>query len=191
MSERPVTLDHLRSKKKPHRQSITLALDPEIAEQFEEAQNNVRTARIRAEGKGYEPEVQSKIQEDLAAAEARLEELRPLMEEASIEFVFQSIGRKKYENLTLAHPPTSEQITRAKEYSTEEDVRKGEDRLMYNPDSFPVALISACLASPKMSESEVREMWESDDWTGTELMTLFFTAQAVNVRRAQVNLGKG
>lgn len=186
MGGRPETYDHLRSKKKPHYQKVTLALDPEVAEQFEEAQGRVRDARLRSLAKPDDEQ----LQEDLLAAEKCLAQIKPLMGEASVEFIFRSMGRKKYEDLVMANPPTPEQIEQAKLHASLEEIRNGQAVLHHNPDSFPVALISRCLVSPKMSEDEVKNMWDSDDWTGAELMTLFFAAQSVNIKRSQVDLGK-
>ena len=187
MAERPQTYDHLKSKKKPHISEVHLALDPEQGEVFEEILKEVRDARIRATALPDNP----KVQEDLVAAEAKYEEIKDRIDDVVATFKFRSIGRKKFEKLVLAHPPTEEQVERAKKYSPEPEEGQEDAPLAHNPETFPPALIAACLVSPTMTVEQATEMWDSDDWTGTELMTLFFTAQAVNIRRATVNLPKG
>lgn len=187
MAERPQTYDHLRSKKKPHTATVVLALDADAAQEFEEAQKAARDAQVRAQA--YPQNTQ--VQEDAAAAQARLDEMSENLDDIVVSFTFRSIGRKKFEKMVLDHPPTSEQVARANQYATEKEKEGDEPLLSHNPETFPVALIAACLVSPKMTEEEVQEMWDSDDWTGTELGTLFLAAQSVNIRRATLNLPKG
>lgn len=188
---RPQTYDHLKSKKKPQTAKVSLCLDSDLSEEFEEAQRKVREARIRATASNVDDDTRTRLDRELEEAEQALEALRPAVEEATVVFKFKSIGRKKYEELVLAHPPTDEQVERSKKFASEAEARNGEDRLMHNPDTFPVALIAKASVEPKLTEDEVREMWDSDDWTGAELMTLFFTAQTPQMKRSQVDLGKG
>ena len=96
--------------------------------------------------------------------------------ESSVEFVFQSLGRKKFSALLDEHAPTTDQLAKA-----EDD---GEGKPDWNIDTFPAALVAAALVEPQLTEEEVSEMWDSDNWSASELNDLFTTAvQCQNTRR--------
>jgi len=97
---------------------------------------------------------------------------------------FRGIGRARYDALQERHPPTAEQQLKTKQQLGTDD------KLAWNPDTFPPALIAACLVEPKLTEEEVQRLWISDEWNQAELATLITTALEVNSTRRTVELGK-
>lgn len=76
-----------------------------------------------------------------------------------------AISNKEYDDLLLAHPPTKQQ--------------KEDDEATYNPDSFNPALIAAVLDDPKLTEDEVKALYESEAWSRGELMNLFLACVSI------------
>lgn len=74
---------------------------------------------------------------------------------------YQAISSTSYDKLQAAHPPTKAQQ------------EKGS---VYNTDTFGPALISAVSFEPKMTLAEATELWNSEDWSGGEVNTLFWNA---------------
>lgn len=179
MTERPMTYDHLRGKKKPNFKTVRLPLDSEIADAFEDAKAEEERLKTRLE---YKPDDRNLLKEHDAAV-AKLEEAKALMLENSVLFKFRSIGRKRFDDLIFEHPPTEAQIKKAKE--------NGSGEANWNEDTFPIALIHACLVDPKMEEHEVKDLWDSEDWSGSEVLALFWAALEVNSNRRAIDLGKG
>lgn len=179
---RPATYDHLRSQKKPIKKTVQVVLDPELAEQHQELREKIDTLRIRA---GHRTE-DVQLQLELGEAERELEELVDLMieQDAVVEMTFRGIGRQAYDRLVELHPPTSEQVAKAKKQGMG-------DSLAWNLDTFPPAVVSASLIEPKLSQDQVRDLWYSEDWNQMELAVLFQTALEVNGTRRTVELGKG
>lgn len=130
---------------------------------------------------------------------AEIEELTTEIEQLTAEkpdkvcdFVFRSIAPGRYERLVNAHPPTQQQRQRA--------AKRGQ-QVAFNEDTFPQALVKACLVSPRLTSEQVDEMWQagtdSDDpddpdapvgerFSSGELAALFQTAQVANVGRPRV-----
>lgn len=95
----------------------------------------------------------SGLRAELDAAEAALQE-------ATVTLRLEAITSKHYDQLVAAHP--------------------GGERTSFNPDTFPPALISACLVEPRMTEAEVGELLEH--WPAGDAVKLFTAAQSLCVR---------
>lgn len=177
---RPATFDHLVGKKKPLTKTVPIVLDPELAEEYEHARHARDLAQTRATVSSDNTEVAFALIE----AEQRLEELRRQLEEteAVVVFKFRGIGRSAFNALLDKHQPTAEQRAVAK--------GQGWDTLAWNPDTFPPAVISACLVEPELTPSQVLELWESPDWNQAELQVILNAAVEVNGQRRTVELGK-
>jgi hypothetical protein len=177
---RPATFDHLRSKKKPLQRTTEVVLDAELAERYEEARTAVDVAQIRSNADPKD--AQRKI--DLAQAKSDLETLRIELEEceAVVRLTFRGIGRKSYDDLIAEHPPTLEQLAKAK--------KDGHNDLAFNVETFPPAIVAASLVEPNLSYEEVLELWDSEEWNQVELAELFNLAMQVNGTRRTVDLGK-
>ena len=79
----------------------------------------------------------------------------------TMTLLFKAISAREYDNLLSEHPPTPKQKL---------------EGLSYNPDTFSPALIAAVCHEPNLTEDEAKAIWESEDWSRGELMTLFGNA---------------
>lgn len=177
---RPLTYDHLVGKKKPLTKTIAVVLDPQLAEEYEAARSARDMAKYRADARPADSEAAMALLEADAALEAVRNRLDD--EEAIAEFRFRGIGRAAYEALVDKHPPTAEQRMKAK--------ASGFENIAWNPDTFPPALVAACLIEPDLAYEDVLGLWRSDDWNQAELQELLNAAIAVNGTRRTVELGK-
>lgn len=177
--KRPVTFDHLKSKKQPSIRRVKITMSSDAAEALDEAEREVQLQEFKLL---QDPEDQEAIGALSAAKEAH-KAAQAAADEDAVEFVFRSLGRKPYDALVDAHPPTKEQTSKVVEMGG------SETDLQWNADTFPVALVSASLVSPKFTPEEVQEMWDSPDWAFQELQALFFTALAANQARRVVDSG--
>jgi hypothetical protein len=178
MSERPLTYDHLRGKKKPNFRSVTIALDSEVADQFNSAREELDLARARLD---LRPE-DEKLMRALEDAEANYQAIKGTMEENAIVFKFRSIGRKQFEDLVLQHQPTKEQQDDAK--------KSNSGPLQWNTESFPPVLMAVSMIEPPWTAEDIKDLWENEDWSNAELMEMFYAALTANSERRVVNLGK-
>lgn len=174
---KPLTYDHLRSRKKPITKKVLVPLDSEIAEEYTDAKQEFERQKGLYE---YKP---ADYHDSYREAELKLQAARELVEKNSVEFVFRSLGRRKFEDLMVEHPPTDKQRRVTKE--------RGWDPPEFNKDTFPPALVFACLQSPEMTYEEVIEIFESDDWSGAETTALFLSCMDACSNRREVDLGKG
>lgn len=181
-AEKPaVTFDHMKSMKKPVRRTVRICMDSELAERVQEVERELQFTRIEADTNKEDAEIAAR----LAEQEARYKEAVDAATERSVKFVFRSIGRKSFENILRAHPPTEEQKKQAED--------RGEDPndLDWNPDTFPPALVAATLVEPDLTEEQVNEIFTSDDWSAAELSTLYQTAQEAQMVNTLIStLGK-
>lgn len=162
---RPLTFDHLRAKQ-PLEKRVQVVLSQEALEAYEEAQQALDRARLT---KG-----------DVEAAQTRYDTAKAKVTEQTVELRFRSIGRRRYEELVRAHPPTAEQ--------EEEQKEAGGQAPPYNPDTFAPALIAASCVEPEMTSEEAQQLL--DEWTTGEALQLFATALEVSTQRRVVDLGK-
>lgn len=185
-----LTLEALRQKKKPVRKTIVIAGDTEAAELLEEAQEEVKEAEqsvrlVSMRQNNEEAILQAQARLEAAKSKQRglLIELQPTL----IKLVFQAIGPRRWDELVEEHR-MSEQRRKdiAKETNTKE-----EEISVWDPETFPRALIALCLVEPKLTLDE-RQQWLNDDtWNGAEIQTMFATAMTVCTTRKIVDLGKG
>ena len=177
---RPATFDHLRSRKKPLMRTTEVVLDAELAERYEEARTEVDVAQIRVNGKPNDPDLALALR----AAEAKLAAVRKELQEsdAVVRITFRGIGRRAYDDLIAEHPPTLEQLAKAK--------KEGHQDLGFNVETFPPAIVAASMVEPDLTYEQVLELWNSDDWNQVELGNLFSLAMQVNGTRKTVDLGK-
>jgi hypothetical protein len=173
---RPQTWDHLKSRKKPNTQRVLLSLDPDVADRYNDAKSDHNLAKIRVQAQPSEDNFAA-----LDSAFTELEAAEALLRDNCAEFLLRSIGRRRFEELVLEHQPTPEQREKAKRQGGEAN---------WNGDTFPQALVYASLVSPEMTEAEVKEMWNDDDWSAAETTELFMAALNANANRRTVDLPK-
>lgn len=176
--------DYKRGKKQPNTRTVIIALDSEVAERHDEAQERFQMAErmldIKKERGGDEYVAAG---EELEAAKSALEEAKVALDEESQEFVFRSIGRRAYSDLLMENQPTPTQVAEAK--------KAGDGEFNWNPDTFPVALLIASMISPAMDEADIKDIWESPDWSAAETMALFMAALEANSSRRVIDIPKG
>jgi len=78
--------------------------------------------------------------------------------DTKVDLTFQAISYRELDALQSKHPPTTEQRAQG---------------AVFNRNTFPPALVSACSVDPKMTEADARDIWESDEWSTGELNALF------------------
>lgn len=65
-------------------------------------------------------------------------------------------------------------------------------RFLWNPRTFPPALVAASLVEPVLPESDVRRIWASPAWSKGDRAMLFSAAYEVNTTSQDlVDMGKG
>lgn len=75
--------------------------------------------------------------------------------------LFRAVGAQDYDRLLSEHPPTAKQKL---------------DGATYNLDTFGPALIAAVCVEPELTYDEAKALWDSEDWSRGEIMTLFGNA---------------
>lgn len=172
------TIDEILERKKPNRQTIWVPYDNQLAEEYQTAETDWQAAKSFATVRVDDKEAQGR----LAEAEEAMNRAKEALREASFRFVFQAVGRKRYEELVTEHPATKEQQRKARELR--QDVPE------FNEDTFPLALVAASLVEPELDVDDVKRLWESDNFSVAEQRTLFTTAIIVNQQWRVVDLGK-
>lgn len=164
---RPLTYDHLKSRKKPRFGYVPLVLDQEVGDEYDKV---LKELKMQEAVQARRPSLET--EESIEELKGRLEELEAELEAVTVVFKFRSIGGDRVDALIEEHPPTAKQRKKA------EGKEGGEPS--WNPETFPQALVAACVVDPELSLEDVQDMWKSDDWTSPELNLLFTTAMGVN-----------
>lgn len=165
----PPTFDHLR-KRQPMTKRVPVYLDDDVAAEAAEVNQRAARWRIRHDNQPLPEELQQEV-----------DRVNEELKEHTTYMVFQSMGRKAYEDLMGEHPPTKKQEEEAEE--------AGVEKPPYNTDTFPPALISASCVEPEMSVAEVEVLF--DEWTAPEITAMFSAALEVNTQRRVVQMGEG
>jgi hypothetical protein len=176
-----VTLDfeELRRAKRPNTGRCDIALDPEPLDVLDAA----RAAHQAAKDAVAASADQAAARAALADAEEALEAAEERATAAVLTFRFRGLAPHEYDDLVDVHQPTPEQVRRA--------AKAGQPPPGWNEDTFPQALVAACLVEPPYDPQQVAEMWKSDDWNGSELGALFGAAYNACRSRRVPDLGKG
>lgn len=88
-----------------------------------------------------------------------------LADDQKVSILFKAIGSKAYDDLLSAHPPSK---------------KDKEIGGVWNSDSFPPALLSACAVEPLIDEEAAKEIFASEDWSRGELMDMFMKVVTLN-----------
>ncbi len=205
-SNRPATRDHLQ-KKKPLERLVPIILDDEAINELAAADGRLRAAQATydqwfaaardaqlkviatlplAEKKAFldelpDPPGASDRLAAVTAAKEAFETAEEAVREATFTVRFRSIGRKKYEALVDAHPPTDQDNI--------ESMAENGQPAPYNGDTFGPALVAASAVEPEITLEEARGFW--DDWNPSEVIDLFTGALICNTFRRSVSLGNG
>lgn len=98
---------------------------------------------------------------------------------ANMSLRFRAMSGTAYDALERAHGPE------------ESDVNHLGRPLLFNPRTFPPALVAACCVEPVLSEDEAKRLWDSPAWSKGDLDALFAAAYEVNNRSGVEALTKG
>lgn len=98
------------------------------------------------------------VLEKLKSKKKRTQVIKVEVNGEQVELLFEAISYKDLDALQAKHPPTQQQRV---------------EGAAFNRNTFPPALVAACSVEPKITESDARDIWSSDDWSTGELNTLF------------------
>ena len=179
--------DHLRGKKQPMMTSTWIATDQDLADEYQEAAQAVQKAEYEL-GRMQQAKRPAEV---IAEQELKIVQLNDALEETktalrtngAVKFVFKGLSPKKWDLLLAEHAPTDIQRARAK--------ADGEDTLPFNPDTYPMAVIRACIVEPKMDGDELEEWLTDGSFNAAEIQELFGKAVGANQSRRILDLGKG
>ena len=182
VTHRPATLDRLKSKKGITRR-IPVYLDGDLVDAFREAEAEwikATTDPVLSKDQDLRDVLKTAMEEAKEALDEQTDWLilkRPVITVDGEELR----GRKAYEWLISDNPPTEAQ--------NEENQKQYKQDAPYNADTFPAALISACLDEPRLDTKEVAELIE--EWSTPEILNLFAIAMEVSNTNQVGYLGKG
>lgn len=139
---KPLTLDEILSQAENpeyvRRATARVLLRQDLIARHAELEAELQHAVTR-DALTNDPDRAPGIRDEILALEAE-------MKAAEAEFVFKSVGRKKWADLLAKHPPTKAQAA-------------ADRRTLFNPETFPIAAIAASCASPEgMDEAAVRRL---------------------------------
>jgi hypothetical protein len=189
MAKQP--MDYLRSRKQKVSRDVWVPYDSNDADEIQRLEGELADAQERTRDNPRDTDAQDKV----AALKAELEDLREELKPNCAHFVVRSLGRKEYDDLQDAYPPTKEQVSDGK--------KQGVGVPAFNPDTFPPAILGASLAlvveeagedgagqvEVPFTEEQAIELWNSEEWNQAEIMGLFTVCLEVNNQRRVMNLG--
>lgn len=162
-------------------QPVDIVMDQDLSDEFNalEGEIDLLETQVRVDTEHNHPEYEVQLD----AKRADLDALRDRMaeENAVVRFTFQALGGDEYDALLNLHQPTPDQRAKAKEVGMVAS---------YNEDTWPPAIVAACLVSPELSTADVAQIYKSPKWNQAELGQLTGCAMFVNQNRRKADLGK-
>ncbi len=165
-SDKP-TISEIKRLKRPNTRKCVILLDSGLSHQMDELEReieNLDSTKSRRAG------LADTTDREIDALMEDLEVLQREAEEVTVEFTFQDIGRRNYDDLVGANKPTDEE---KKEYAD----AGGDGVLAYSTETFPPSLINRTAIDPTITLNEAKEIF--DDWSEGDLELLFTTALLV------------
>ena len=159
-------MDRLRRRARPQNK-LRICDDDHLRQRFEESEQAARRARFVAEAN---PGDEQAARQAADAAAAR-DDARAALDAASEFLTFRALPRPVLEELISEHPPTEKQT---------------EEGAIFNPDTFPPALVSAASVDG-MSREEAEELLNG--WSAPDANALWDAAWQVQ-QESRVELGK-
>lgn len=198
-------LDRLRKQKRPASRRVGIVMDSSFQQRIDEAEIRVDELQERADRFGRVGRVDPDLVAELSDARDALGDARTRALEHTEWFVAKAMSPNAYDSLMAKHAPTKDQRNEA---------RKNNRTVAWNVDTFPQALIEACVylvtaldePDPKTGEMErhdplpadfVKEMFdgssEGAQWNLGEVAALQLAAQEANQAQPQrvASLGNG
>lgn len=180
--------DKIVSTKTAARESVPIIMDRDWGERLGKAQ--VKHAVLVEQHQ--RDKSNTALLDEITQLADEIEELTEQKPDKVCTFVFRSIAPDRYERLVRRHPPTQTQRSAAAKLGR---------TMSFNEETFPQALIKACLVEPKLTGDQIDEMWtgggddvDPDDpeapvgarFSSAELADLFMTAQTANMSRTRI-----
>lgn len=170
---RKAPTDHLPSTKKARQRTLWFVTDFDTAEQLEELRSQSGMAGLLGT-----PSAQKAEQ----ARSAEISKMEVSLRKSSIKVVIQSMSRTAYDKLLTDHPITEAQL---------EEFKDQRNKPGFNLETYPKALVIACMVEPAASAEELSEWFDSDAWSPGEFTELFTACIQINSQSNVLNLGKG
>ncbi len=106
----------------------------------------------------------------------------------TVEFTFVAIGRVPYRDLLADHPATPEQQREAREEQKKAGTPPHKvERLAFNPDTFPAALLAETCTSHTWDADGWQRVLDSDRLNEAEAQSLIGGALAAQTRRKVID----
>jgi hypothetical protein len=129
-------LDRLRKNKRPSSVRVGIVMDSRYQERVDHAQYKINILQFQAGmTRGTEPNPQMAADMEDAQAELRAAQAEAL--EHTEWFVAKALAPRQYDALMAKHPPTADQ---------QREARKENRVAQYDSDTFPPALVAACVS---------------------------------------------
>lgn len=162
----------IKALKKPNEVSVELILDPELTRTLAELQRRL-VVEERLDRKENRAPVAPSIQKEIDA-------LMDRVDASKVVFTFKDPGRKKFEELVEACPPTAEQKAQAK--------ADGQPQPSWNVFEFVPGLLALTSEDPELSLEEANDIY--DNWGRGDVEALFDTALQACMEQASVPFTK-
>lgn len=161
----------IKALKKPNEVSVEIILNPELTRSLEELER--RKARAERDDQKFNRPAQApKLQKEI-------EEILAEIEDSKVEFVFKDPGRKEFEALVDACPPTKEQ---------KEQAKADGQSVGWDSETFVPGLLALASHDPELTIDEAQEIY--DQWGRGEVEALFNTALQACLEQASVPFTK-
>lgn len=162
-------------RKKPAAIKVPIICDSDLADAVTAAEAHLRTVREKA-GAVAPARATAEIEE----AELGLDEARAAAREATLVFRFEAISGPAFEEIRDTWPSTETQRREHKQRARRAGYTGEMAPLPWDPTEFPIALIAACCADPKLTPDQARELWTADALSQGERDRLLDAAMAAN-----------
>ncbi|ETK36124.1 hypothetical protein [Microbispora sp. ATCC PTA-5024] len=133
------TFDEIKAKAKLPTKAVPLCLRGDLQAEYEGLERDLQLLKDRQKRGG----TLSGTSDELRALEEKMAVLREEMQDSTQTFTMRALSKKQFSDLKAAKPPR------------EEDKADGLD---YNGETFPVALVAACLVDPALTVPQVEEL---------------------------------
>jgi hypothetical protein len=158
----------MRAAHKPVQRTVRIPMRADLVDEISVLEQQARRERDIDARENRDP-VAPRLAE-------RIRELDDQLAASEVAFTFRGIGRRAYQALIAAHPPTDEQQASARDAGVV---------LSYNPDTFPPALLAAaCILPEGATLADMTDIWET--WSEGQASQLWTAVLTANMGSADV-----
>ncbi len=154
------TYEEIKAKAKLATKAVPLCLRGDLQAEYEELEREQRLLKDAQKRGG----TLSGSSDELKAIEEKLTVLREEMQDSTQVFTLRALPRRRWSDLLASKPPR------------DEDKAKGLD---FNAETFPIALVQACLVDPALTVPEVEDLVDTV-FTQGQWDMLFWQAMQLN-----------